>query len=127
LLEVDDDPARRGAVQREAGDAELSEAVAEAPPAVRFLDAAGERALAADAGPVGVGEARPREGAGGEDQWILRRQRIDGRGAQLEERLRDVVAACLDDGLAFQLALRDRAVAQGDVVVLAHQTLLLTR
>ena len=47
-------------------------AVAEAAAAVGLLDAAGERALAAHARAVGVGEAGARERPGREDQRILR-------------------------------------------------------
>src|SRR5439155_18484830 len=124
FLEVDDDPARRRAVEGEAGDLELPEPIAEGAAAVGFLDSACQRALAPDAGAVGVGEARASERPRGEDERILGRQRIDGGGAQLEERLGDEVSARLDDRLAFQLALADRAVVQLDVVVRAHRMLL---
>src|SRR5205085_1880942 len=93
---------------------------AEAPAAVRFLDAAGERALGADARAVRVGERRAGEGPRGEDQRILWRQRVDGRRAQFEERLGDPVAPRLDDRLAFELTLVDRPVTQLDLVINAH-------
>src|SRR6059036_991992 len=62
LLEVQHDPVGRGAVQVEAGDPQLAHPVAEGAAAVRLLDAARERALAADARAVGVGERRAGEG-----------------------------------------------------------------
>src|SRR4030095_4588732 len=54
------------AVGRNAGDVLRPQAIGEGAAAIGFLDAAGERALAADARPVGVGEARAGEGAGRE-------------------------------------------------------------
>src|SRR3989304_3180728 len=96
LPEVDDHPARRGAEQREPGDLQLAQAEAERAAGVRLLDAARERTLAADARAVGVGEARAGEGAGREDERVLRRQRINGGCVKVEEGLGDQVAAGID-------------------------------
>ena len=120
LFEVDDHPVRGGAVQREPGDLLLAEAIAEGAAAIGFLDAAGQWALAADAGAIGIGEAGARERSGREDQRVLRRQRIDRGGAQVEQRLGDEVPPGPDDLLAVHLSLVDRAVAEPEIVVVAH-------
>src|SRR4029453_17216701 len=80
LLQVEHHPGGRGAVQGEAGDLLLAEPVAEGAAAIGLLDAAGERALAAHAGAVGVGEARAREGARREDERGRRREGGHGGG-----------------------------------------------
>src|SRR5439155_25097058 len=114
----------RGLVEGEPGDLQLAQAVAEAAAAVGLLDTAGERALAPDARPVGVGEARAGEGAGREEERVARGQGVDGGRAQVEQRLGDQETAGLDDRLALELPLGDRAVMQVDVVVRAHRWLL---
>src|SRR5262245_42170427 len=111
---------RRGSVESEAGDPELSQPVAEGAAPVGLLDATGERTLAADARPIGVREARPGKGTGRKDQRVFRREGISGGGAQLEERLGDQVATGLDDVLTVEFARGDRAVVQVDVEVSAH-------
>src|SRR5437667_378179 len=123
LLEVDDGPAGGRPVQRESGDLQLAQAIAEAAAAVGLLDAARERALTAHARTVGVGEARAGEGAGREDERVGGRQRVDSGRAQLEQRLGDQVTPGPDDLLAVQLAPGDRAASQVDVVVGPHATL----
>jgi hypothetical protein len=124
LLEMNDDPGGRGAVQGEARDLELPQPVAEAAAAVGLLDAAREWALAPDARTIGVGEAGAGERTGREDERVGRRQRIDGGRAEVEERPGDPVPAGPDDLLAVQLALRDPSACQIDVVVGTHDTLL---
>ena len=120
LLEVDHHPARRGAVQREARDLLLAEAVAEGAAAVGLLDAAGERALAADARAVGIGEARAGEGSRREDERVGGDSGSTVAAPSSSSVLRDQVAAGLDDVVAVQLPRGDRAVGQLDIVVLAH-------
>src|SRR5262249_35298792 len=83
LREMDDDPVRRGAEEGEPGDLELSEAIAEGTTPVGLLDAPRQRALAPDARPVGVGEARAGEGPGREDQGVGRREGVDGGRPEL--------------------------------------------
>ena len=124
LLEVDHHPVRRGAVEREAGDLVMAEAIAERSAPVRLLDASGEWALAADARAVRVGEARAGEGPRGEDERVGGGQRIHGGRVQLQQRLGDQVAPGFHDRLAFEVALVDGLIAQLDVVVVAHRRLL---
>ena len=113
LLEVEDHPARRGAVQGEAGDLQLAQRVAEGAAAVGFLDAAGERALAAHARAVGVGEAGAGERAGREDQRDSPGESGSTVAAPRSSRVLAMkIAAGPDDLLALQLApgrSRDRS------------------
>ena len=124
LLEVENHPFPGGAEESEAGDLELAQHIAERPSAVGLLDAARERALAAHAGAIGVGETRAGEGSRREDEGVLRGKRLDGGGAHLDEGLGDQVPARLDHVLAVKLPLRDGAAAEIDVVVDAHEWLL---
>src|ERR1700730_830929 len=124
LLEVDHHPVRGSVEQGEARDVLLAEPVAEAAAPVGLLDPAGQRALAAHAGWVGVGEARAREGPRREDERVGRGERVDSSRTQLEQGLGDEVAAGLHDRLAGELSLRVVPVAQADVVVDAHRSLL---
>ena len=92
------------AVEGEAGDLELAEGEGEGAAGIGFLDAAGQRALAADAEAVGVGEVGAGERAGGKDQRVVRPQRIDLGRALFQQRLGDEMPAELaDDRLALQL------------------------
>ena len=126
LPEMEDHPLRCRAVQREAGDPQLAQAVAERAAAVRLLDASRQRALAADARAVGVREGGAGERAGREDQRIGRGQRVDRRGTELQQGLRDEVPAGPDVVFALDVPLGDRAIGQVDIVVDAHRRLLVT-
>src|SRR5690606_33622016 len=120
LLEVNNHPLGRGAEEGEAGDLELAQAIAEGAAAVGFLDAAGQRALAADASAVGIGETGAGKGAGREDERILRRERIDRGQAALDERLGDEIAARQYDLLAVQFVAFDRVRAEANDVIGAN-------
>src|SRR5262249_59077662 len=113
-MEGEDAPGGGGAEDRKARDLEETQPIAERPSAVRLLDAAGERALAADAGAVGVGEARTGKGARREDERVPGRERLDGGGAHLDEGLGDQGPAGLDHGLAVELPLRGRTAGEVD-------------
>ena len=107
-------------MQRETADLELPEREAEGAAGIGFLDAAGQRALAADAEPVGVGEIRSGEGAGRKDQRIARRQRVDLGHPHPEQRLRNEIAAGSHHGLAVKFFRFDLSVGEMDVQVFAH-------
>jgi len=120
LAQVDHDPVLGRPVEREARDLEVSHRQPERAAGVRFLDAAGQRALAADAGAVRVRPVAAGEGAGGENQRIVRRQRLDLGSTQLVQRLGDEVAAGLRDLLAREGLFAHGVPRDVDVKVFAH-------
>ena len=120
LVDVDHRPLVRRAVEVEPGDLELTQGEGEGAARVRFLDAAGQRALAADGEPVRVREIGARERAGGENQRVLGRQRVHFRRALLQQRFGDQVPAGTDDRLAVQFLGLDGPVAEVDVKIFSH-------
>ena len=123
LGEVDERPVLACAVQGEPRDVKLTERHPEGAARVRFLDAAGERAPAADADAVRIGEVGAGEGAGREDERVVARHRIDFRGAALEQGLDDEVAPGIDEVVTGPLPLLDPAGSEVDVQVPAHECL----
>ena len=120
LPDVDQRPVVRRPLEGQARDAELTEPEGEGAAAVRFLDPAGQRTLAAGADAVGVGEVGPGEGAGGEDQRVLPGERVDLRRVLLEQRAGDQMASGADDLLARELLAAHVAGGEVDVMVEAH-------
>ena len=102
-------------MQREAGDLELSEGEAEGASGIGLLDAARQRALAAHAEPVGVGEVGAGKRPGGKDQGVLRRHWLDAGRTHIEQGFSDEISTGTNDRLAMKFFRPDRTVREIDV------------